>query len=157
MMTCIPDSIFTWGFQVKGAAEGPAALSFNFFTEQGAIRYGATEYAVQKHGWLSGEWTLENSGGVCARARKPNPLTRKFQIDEEGRTFLLKARIMGRSFDILQNESVIGSIQPAHIFTRRSTIDCGPEMSEPGQLFCFWLAALTWRRQARENNAAPAS
>jgi hypothetical protein len=153
MMTCIPESLFTWDFQVEGAAVEPAALTFDFFTEQGGIRYGNTEYTVKKHGWLSGEWTLENNGEPCASAQKTNPLTRRFEIEEQGRQFLLTGVILTRSYEISQNDSVIGSIAPAHFMTRRATIDCSPEMSEPAQLFCFWLAALTWRRDERSSNS----
>lgn len=156
MMTCVPQSIFNWDFRIQGAAGGSAALTFNFLTEQGAIRYGDTEYAVHKHGPFSGEWTMENGGGVYARAVKTNPFTRSFEVDEPGGHFELKAVILGRSFDILQNGSAVGSISPEHFFTRASTIDCGPQLTEQGQLFCFWLAALMWRRAARDNSATAA-
>ena len=156
MITCIPRSIFNWDFQVQGAAGGSASLSFNFFTEQGAIQYGDTEYTVVKHGPFSGEWSMEDGGNIYARAVKTNPFTRSFEVDEPGGRFELKAVILMRSFDILQNGAVIGSISPEHFFTRASTIDCGRQLTEPGQLFCFWLAALMWRRAARSNNAAAA-
>jgi hypothetical protein len=153
MLKCIPQSLFTWDFQVQGAAGGAAALDFNFFTEQGDIRYGATHYNVVKHGPFSGEWTMEKGGEVCARAVKANPLTRVFDVHEAGGAFQLKAVPLMRTFDILQNGNVIGTISPEHFLTRASTIDCGPEVSEPGQLFCFWLAALMWRRAARDSTS----
>lgn len=152
MITCVPESVFGWNFEATGASGGPAEVTFNFFTEQGAIQYGGVEYDVRKHGMLSGEWTLEANGQVYARAVKNNPLTRKFQVEEGGGEFTLRALIMMRGYEILRGDTVIGTINPAHIFTRRSTIDCGPEMTEPCQLFCFWLAALTWRRAARSNS-----
>lgn len=153
MITCVPESVFNWNFEVTGTSAGSAEVTFNFFTEQGTIHYGGVEYTVRKHGMLSGEWTLETNGQVCARAVKNNPLTRKFQVTEKsGDEFTLRALIMMRGYEILRGDSVIGTIKPAHIFTRRATIDCSEEMTEPCQLFCFWLAALTWRRAARSNN-----
>jgi hypothetical protein len=153
MIRCIPQSIFSWDFRVEGAETGGASLTFNFFTEQGGILYGHTQYAVHKHGPFSGEWTMEDGGGrPYARALKTNPFTRVFQIDEPGGTFLLKAVPMVRSFDIYQNGSVIGNICPDHFLTRATTIDCGPGLTEQGQLFCFWLAALMWRRAAQQSS-----
>ncbi|HWB59436.1 MAG TPA: hypothetical protein VG733_08090 [Chthoniobacteraceae bacterium] len=157
MMKCIPQSLFSWDFSVLGGAAGGAQLNFNFFTEQGSIRYGADEYEVRKHGAFSGEWTMENGAGTYARAVKPNPFTRVFNIQEPGGAFQLKAVPLMRSFDILHNGAEIGSIAPEHFLTRASTIDCGPQLSEPGQLFCFWLAALMWRRAARNSSSASTS
>ena len=157
MMRCIPQSIFTWDFRVEGSETGGASLSFNFFTEQGTIRYGRTQYTVHKHGPFSGEWTLDDPAGrTYARALKTNPFTRVFEVHEPGGVFLLKAVPMLRSFDIYQNGRAVGSICPQHFLTRATTIDCGPALTEPGQLFCFWLAALMWRRAARNNSSRPA-
>ncbi len=47
---------------------------------------------------------------------------------------------------------VVGHIRPEHPFTRRARVECAADIPEPDQLFAFWLAALTWRRAARNNN-----
>jgi hypothetical protein len=152
MYSCIPESFFNWNYRVEAAAAPVAAVSFNMFTEQGSIRCGGVEYAVRKNGWLSGEWTLELDGRVCARAVKMNPLVRKFEVSENGSVFLLKKVLMSRAYEIFQGPRLIGSIGREGMFTRRAAIDCTDEISGPGQLFCFWLAVLTWRRTARSNS-----
>ena len=62
MLTCIPQSLCTQNFRVLGASTGSAALTFNFFTEQGSISLGQTEFTVGKHG----HWTFERDGQTAA-------------------------------------------------------------------------------------------
>lgn len=134
---------------MQGVSCSNATVTFNFFTEQGSIIYDFSEFVVQKHGWLSDQWSLIGSGRTHASAQKS--LLRRFEVCEGDRSFVLKAQPMTRCYDIFQNEDVIGTIRPAHPFTRRAFVECGSAISELGQLFCFWLAALTWRRAARDN------
>ena len=124
-------------------------MTFNFFSEQGTISLGGRDFTVCKHGWLSGQWTLENAGGTVAAATKPNPLVRSFHMEVRDLRLTIKARApFTRSFDILSDGAVVGSICPVHAFTRRAYIECGSEIPEPILLFAFWLAVLTWRRAA---------
>jgi hypothetical protein len=152
MLTCTPRSFFSWDFNVEGLVHGNAGVEFNFFTEQGVIRYSGAEYSVCKYGWLSGQWGIESGGQTYVRALKTNPLLRKFEIQEDHNTFQLRAMPLTRCYEILQGGAAIGSIVPDHFMTRRATIECSGSLSELGQLFCFWLAALTWRRAARSNS-----
>ena len=150
MLTCIPRSVFWWNFDVEGGAAGTSALTFDFFTERGTINHAGTEYSVCKYGWLSGQWGLESGGQTHMRAQKLSPLLRKFEIQEGNHIFILRAMPFTRCYDILQNDSIIGTISPAHFLTRRATIDCRGDLSELGQLFCFWIAVITWRRAAHK-------
>jgi hypothetical protein len=132
-------------------------VAFNFFTEQGSITLGGDEFAIRKHGPLSGHWTLEQAGRSVADARKPNALFRSFDLEADGLQITVCASTpFTRNFDILSGRQRIGTISPAHMFTRRAAIDCAPEVPEVIQLFSFWLVALTWRRQARDHAAASA-
>ena len=155
-MTCLPVSLCSWNFQVTGAAAGPASVDFNFFSEQGEISLGPGAYTVRKHGPLSGRWTLEKDGEVFAAASKPSALFRAFDIEAGDARFTVKAQsALTRSYAILSGGRKIGVIRPAHAFTRRAFIECGPEVPELAQLFAFWLVVITWRRAA--NDAAAAS
>ena len=53
-----------------------------------------------------------------------------------------------RCYDILTDGSIVGTIRPAHPFTRRAFIDCSSSVPELAQLFSFWLAVITWRRES---------
>lgn len=155
MLTCLPQSLCSWNFRVDGTSAGSAALTFNFFTEQGAISLGADTFTVRKHGPLSGHWTLEHGAGVVAEARKPSAFLRAFDLRVRDLQFTLKAQSpFGRAYDMLIGHQVLGTIRPAHAFTRRAFIECRSDIPELAQLFSFWLAALTWRRAANNSNSA---
>ena len=154
MLTCIPKNFCTWDYRVLGASAGSAVLAFNFFTEQGSISLGSTEFTVRKHGAFSGNWSLEHNGQTEADAQKPSALFRSFDIRIQDITLTLKAQsAFTRSYDIFLGQQSVGVIRPAHAFTRRAFIECNSDIPELAQLFSFWLVAITWRRAAN-NNAA---
>ena len=155
MLTCLPISLCSWDFQVTGATAGPASVDFNFFSEQGGISLGPSSFAVRKHGPLSGRWTLEKDGQVFVAASKPSALFRAFDIEAGDARVTLKAQsALTRSYAILAGGREIGVIRPAHPFTRRAFIECGPEIPELAQLLAFWLVVITWRRAANDANAS---
>jgi hypothetical protein len=155
MLTCLPLSLCSWDYRIPDTAAGPATVSFNFFTEQGAITLGPGEFTIRKHGPLSGHWTLEQNGQSVAEAYKPNALFRRFELRAIETPLIVKAcSPFSRRFEILVGDNPVGTIWPAHLFTRRAFMECTPDIPELAQLFAFWLVALTWRRQARDNSAA---
>ncbi len=154
MLTCLPQSFFSWNYQVPDTSTGTAELNINFFTEQGSIRFDNREFEVRKHGWLSGHWTLESNLQTLVDGQKLNPINRTFEIMAGGQHLTLKAQsAFTRCFDILESDRLLGTIRPKHIFTRRAEIDCSSEVPEFVQLFCFWLVAITWRRAQSNSNS----
>ncbi len=155
MLTCVPQSIFSWNFAVMGTAGRPAAVALEVFGEQGTIFCGGIQYRIRKHGWLSGHWTMEQADSVYAEAMKESALFRFFEVQDSTALFELSAKNpLLRKYEIAIAGNKVGSIAPGGPFTRQTIIDCDPQIPEPTQLFCFWLAALTWRRAARSDAAA---
>jgi hypothetical protein len=153
MLTCIPQSLCGWDFRVLGASAGSAALTLNFFTEQGIISLGPNEFIVRKHGPASGHWTLERGGRTVADGRKPSAMFRSFELTGEGFHLTVRANsALTRRYDIISGGQTIGTIRPAHAFTRRAFVECPSEIPEFAQLFSFWLAAITWRRAANASS-----
>lgn len=127
-------------------------MALNCFGEQGGIRFAGLDYAVVKHGWLSGKWTLEHGEKVHAEAHKPRATCRAFQVHSGAPEIVLEARsAFTRSYEVSQDGVTVGTIRPIHAFTRRAVIECDPGIPELTQLFCFWLVALTWRRSANSS------
>ena len=154
MLICLPQSLCSWDFRVEGASAGPVALAFDFFSEQGSLSLGGNKLLVRKHGFLSGRWTLERDGAACAEAQKPSALFRRFEVRSGAVQLTIESQsAFTRCFDFLIGGSVVGTIKPAHPFTRRAFIECPSAVPELAQLFSFWLAIITWRRAA-ENSAA---
>lgn len=155
MLICVPRSICSWNFLVHDDAGGTAALDFAFFTEQGAIDYEGTAYTVTKHGYMSGRWSLLHDSQPVATAHKPSALFRHFVVSVGETLLVLEAHsVFSRGYDILSGPKPVGSIRPVHPFTRRAFVECLPSVPVLAQLFCFWLAVLTWRRAAHSSNAA---
>ena len=155
MIECVPISLFSGNFEVRGLASGAAIVEYRVFSEQGRIFCAGREYVIRKYGVFSGHWTLEHAGAAVASGRKVSAMCRHFEISGESLHLTLRAEsVMGRAFEIKSGYSPLGYIRPVHPFTRKATIQCADAVPECIQLFCFWLAALTWRRSA---NAAASS
>ena len=156
MLTCLPRSICSWNFLVRGTTGGEAGLTFNWFTEQGTIDWNGTEYQVVKHGLFSGHWTLEGPEGVVVEAQKTSAFTRTFDLDTDSGPWTLQAQsVFTRAFELARSGTQFGTIVPMHMFTRRATIDCEEEVDELTQLFAFWLVVITWKRAAKNNHKNP--
>lgn len=153
-LECVPNAFWSWTYNVRGSKNGDARLTFETYREQGTIVVSGMEFTIRKHGWLSGLWTLEQNGLTLATAHKPSALTRVFEVDADDRRLELKARLMSRTFDLFEDNYPIGVVRPAHMFTRRAWIDCPESVPFLVRLFCFWLAALMWRRQNKNSKSA---
>jgi hypothetical protein len=152
MLTCVPRSLCSWNFVVRDPSD-VGAIEFNFFSEQGTIHYGPSQFEVRKHGWLSGRWTLEDGSQTLLEAVKPNAFFRRFEVRDAVDSYLLSAGSpLGRSFELSSGGRTVGQLYPAHAFTRRAFIDCAASVPEITQIFCFWLVALTWKRSQNNNN-----
>jgi hypothetical protein len=153
MLTCVPQSLCLWDYRVLGTSAGSAAVTFNFFTEQGTISLGDAEFTICKHGPMSGRWTLEHGGRTLAEATKPSAMFRSFELRVHDLRFTVTAQsAVTRCYDVLSGDRRLGTIRPVHPFTRRACIECAPEVPELAQLFAFWLAVVTWRRAAKNNS-----
>ncbi|HEX8340058.1 MAG TPA: hypothetical protein VF624_04040 [Tepidisphaeraceae bacterium] len=159
MLICTPSSVCSWDFRVARGADLVATLTFDFWSEQGTIACDGVAYDVRKHGPGSGKWTLESNGAVAAEANKASVFMRVFDLRVTDHAYAVRARsVATRSFNVLHDGDVIGTIRPAHAFTRRAVIECDRRFGDLGQAFAFWLIVLTWRRAARRRStsAAPA-
>lgn len=153
MLSCVPQSFLNWNFEITGSRADPSFITMDFLSEQGTITHVGATYRIQKQGWLSGTWLLISGAEALVTAVKPSAWLRAFEITTREGSLLLKAQSpLTRCYDIFSEGRNIGTIFPAHPFTRRSTIECDTAVPELTQLFCFWLVALTWRR-SRQNNS----
>ena len=156
MLTLLPKGVCSWDYRACDGRAVIATLEFDWLGEQGQIEFGGATYRVVKHGLMSGRWSLMDSTSVIAEARKPSALFREFEIRMGADTLVLRANsAFTRTYQLSSTAGWSGTLQPAHPFTRRATVDCTPSTPPLVPLFCFWLAALTWRRSAH-NSAAHA-
>ena len=150
MLTLVPKSFCSWDYIAREGVTTIAALGFNYLSEQGRIEFAGTTYEVAKHGLMSGRWSLRDSARTVAEAHKPNALLRAFEVRIEARRLRLRTEsAFAHSYLLESDAGWSGNIRPAHPLTRRAFIECSPVTPLLAQLFCFWLAALTWRRSAK--------
>jgi len=151
MIQCTPIGICSWDFKLSGATDN-AILKFNWLNEQGTVTVNGHRFNVNKHGMLSGKWTLDQSNLTLASAQKG--FTRSFDVrDETGRLTLVAESPFGRSFAIRREGVLIARIVPKHLFTRRSEITLIRQTVDfTTTAFMFWLVLMTWRRAANNNN-----
>jgi len=149
MIRCTPKGICSWNFSLQGEGHR-ASLEFNWTGEQGVITADGLRLEVCKHGVFSGHWTLDREGEAVASAQKSTPFTRTFEIESPIGSLVLRAEsAFGRSFRVERSGDLLATISPAHLFTRRATIETRAEHVDfPTLAFSFWLAVLTWRRAA---------
>lgn len=147
LIRCIPKSIYSYDLNFEGD-ECRAELEFDYIVEQGTIKIDQNTFKVNKHGPLSGHWTLEIEGRVEASAKKSNIFTRSFEIQDSAADLSLRAiSPFGRSFCIEEAGLEIATISPDLPFTSRITIQLGAKPMEVTTIaFCFWLVVLMWRR-----------
>lgn len=153
MIQCKPKGLFSWDFVLDGDGHN-ASLDFNWVGEQGSMAVDGVSYEIRKHGMMSGHWTLDQDNTSVVSAKKS--ITRTFEIQNAQKTLLLEAEsAFGRSFRLESSNEMIAQIVPAHLFTRRATIETFVENIDfPTISFAFWLTALTWRRSASSAGGA---
>lgn len=146
LLTCLPKSFFSGDYRVLGTSLGDAEVQFGACTQPGKICLGEEALAARMHGGLTGRWTLEKRGCICVEAHQPKLLRRIFELRGEGGVYTLCAQSAFRCrYALFCGEDEVGSIWPAHAFTKRAYIDCDATVPECTQLFAFWIAAFMWR------------
>jgi hypothetical protein len=155
MLTCLPAGLCSWNYHVSGGNLGNAFLAIDWLTEQGSIHVNHVEYAIRKHGALSGHWSMYQAGRLVAEAHKPSALFRSFQLTGFMNTFTLKAQSpFSRVFELLDGTACVGRMEPVHAFTRRASLRVNAPVHELLQLFAIWLVVITWRRQAASDSGS---
>lgn len=153
MLKAVPVSWFSWNYEVVDEGGTPVAkLGIAPFRTRGSIEAEGFEYRVERQG-LGGEFLLEKSGVLEARAEKPRAFFRSFDIQSGGRSFVLKARYtMRREFVLTENGIDLGTIAPEGAFTRRARIDLPDHLPLPLRLFAAWLTIFLWKRAAQNEH-----
>jgi len=115
------------------------------------LRVGSTTYAISCEGFLSNHFTLEANDLLIAEATKP--LFKPYAIQFTGaKSYELRTRLFSRKQELLDGESVVGSVHAVGLFSREKVIDLPAEITLPEQLFVYWLCEVTWRKQRRSGD-----
>ena len=149
MIRCIPSGICSWDYRLEGDQHS-GEVRFRGLGEGGSLVADGQALAVNKGGWLSGEWTLAENGETVVVARKPSAFYRSFELSGPGGSWKLEALSAFARDMHLAGAGTDCRIEPVHAFTRRAFIS-GRFGDFRVVTFAFWLSALMWRRAASNN------
>ncbi len=150
MLRAAPHGIFSWDFTVYDAAGSPVAeIDMAAFREKAEVMIGEVACRVYREGWMSGPFVLESGGHVLMRAVKPSAFRRSFDLAYDDCRYTLRARsAFGRTFVLLEEERLLGTVAPDHAFTRKLTAELPEAMPLAVRVFILWLVILLWKRAA---------
>jgi hypothetical protein len=147
MLRALPANWFSWDFNVFDGDKHLALIDQACLREAGELLLEGTRYKASRESWLGGAFLLETEGRVVARAIKPSAWRRAFEVQHDNKTYTLKARSSwGRTFELLDGEIVIGSMRPAHSFTRKAEVEFPDSIPLPVRVFMVWLTIILWKR-----------
>jgi hypothetical protein len=147
---CLPRGVCSRNYQFPMPSGEIATLTYARLFPRGTIACGETEYAVRKQKLLIDEWTFEREGRVVARGRALNSLVHIMLLEVGDHTFTIKPAprfLYSGHHEVDRDGEAVGKIKFEHANTDRAQMEWAPEVSEHIQLFSFWLAVLSWRRQ----------
>jgi hypothetical protein len=148
-LTLAPRRWYSWDFIVTDDAREVATMDLSAWREKGVLAVRGDEYRVYREGAMSGDFILERSGAVLARATKPSAVHRSFVLEYRGRQYTLRAKsAFRRAFVLLDGESQIGSLAPNSVWARTATVQLPDDWPLPVQVFAMWLTIILWKREA---------
>jgi hypothetical protein len=148
VLTLMPRGWFSWNFSVLDGERALADVYLSSWRDRGRLTIDNVEYLVSRE-MLLGDFLLQQSGSVLARAKKPSAFRRSFIIRYQERSCTLQARsAFGRAFVLLDGEKEIGSIVPRNMWTRKSVATLPDDWPLPVKSFAMWLTMVHWKRES---------
>lgn len=149
MLTAVPQSWFSWNFDVMDDNRLPVAeIKMSFWGNTGTIAAGGSQYTVSRQGIL-GPFVLEKEGAIVAQAVKRDVLTRTIAIEHNGKHYTLKARSSWlRQLVLCEGDSEIGAVTPENCFTHRARVQLPDSLPLIMRLFVLWITIMLWRRDS---------
>ncbi|MEM6799168.1 MAG: hypothetical protein AAF589_06610 [Planctomycetota bacterium] len=153
MLTATPAGWFTWDYNVTKGGERIASIDMEWGRDAGSFFLGGREFHVRREGFLGivGAFELTAEDHAVCRVRRPNPLSRRFEIAFSEHMAmppltLTAASVFSRKYYVNRGGERLGEIRPLGFFTRKAEVDLSDSVPAPVQVFLLWLVLLNWRR-----------
>jgi hypothetical protein len=147
-LTIAPAHWYSWNFDVLDGARRLAQVDVSSWREKGVVTIDGVEHRVYREGAL-GDFILERTGTVLARATKPSAFRHTMIVTYQGREYeLRKSSAWRRTFVVLDGDTQIGSLSPNSTWTRQATVDLPAKWPLAVRTFVIWLAIILWKRDA---------
>jgi hypothetical protein len=156
MLQIAPVRWFSRDFTVSDGPQRIADIYISWWRERGELTVNGRTFRVSREGMFSGDFVLESTDGVVARASKPSALRRSFVVTHGTAVYTLQAAsAFRRRFVLLADDREVGEIAPAGFWSRRATANLPEALPLPVRVFLIWLTVILWKRE--EEAAATAS
>jgi hypothetical protein len=154
-LALVPKAWYSWDFSVIGGNRTLAVLDLSAWRERADIMIDGGTHRVFREGAVSGDFIIERGGLKLARATKPSAFRNMFIVHYNGRDYTLRKRsVWGRTFELMDGERQIGSIERTSWWTRRAAADLPSDWPVPVKAFVIWLAIILWKREASSGAGA---
>jgi hypothetical protein len=149
LLTIEPKRWFSWDFTVSQGTRAIADIDISWWRERGELTIEGRTFRVTRDGMIGGDFVLESSDGVVARATKPSLFRRAFVVTHGAKTWTLEPTSMfRRALTLRDGGRDAGEIAPRGAWSRRASARLPDEAPLPVQVFLIWLAVLLWKRES---------
>ncbi len=154
MLTAKPRHWFSWDYAVSRDSDHLADIDISWWREKGTLTIAGQPYSVYRERPMSGKFILESNGTIVASAEKPSSLKRRLLIEHAGTQYELKPRDMfTRTFELRAGSTVIGTLSPRNMFSRRMNVALPETLPLPVRMFVTWLTVILWKRDSEAAGA----
>lgn len=152
MLVAEPETFWNWNYTISRDGQPMARLSLAMFSEKGELEIAGAAYQVSRAGWASGAWSMSQDGFELISAEKPSAFYRRFDVRVGEKAYTLQARsAVGRAFELLDGDRVIGTFEPVGWLSRKMHVNLPDDFSLAVQVFMTWLVIVLWRRAAQSS------
>ncbi len=150
MLHAKPLSLFSASYRVFEDGRPVAVIRANRLREAGTFILEEAAYSVYREGVFFGRYVLEDEDGeVLATAEKPSLFARRFVVEHDGSTLVLRAAsLFRRPFVLIEDGEEIGSIHPERLFSRSALANLPESLPLAVRCFLLWIVLLIWRRDS---------
>jgi hypothetical protein len=129
---------------MDGARPVAQAVDLSWWGDKGELRLPDATYTAR---YDKSSYLLESPAGVLARAKYARWWRRDLVIAYAGREYALRPRSISREFQLFEDATPIGSVSPAHCFSRTATVDLPQTLPLCLQVFIVWLVMTLWKHE----------
>ena len=146
---------YSWDFTVSQAGRRIAEIGLSW-RERGQLTVNGQAYTVRRERAFGSEFRLESpGGGTLATAVKPSLFRRVFEVTHGAKTWTVRRQShFSRRIQVLEGDRETGHITRSSWWSYRASAALPDAMPVPVQVFCVWLAALIWKREADAAHAS---
>ncbi len=149
MLIARPRSWFSRSFDVHDADGAIVAeLDIALLKEGAVLRHDGHTYRIEREGFLSGPWRMEEDGTVLFEAHKPSLIRNRFTVVVKNASLELapKSWLMRRFVLVGPDWRDLGEIRRPSWWWRRVEVDLSELVPVEARLFFLFLAIVLWHR-----------